>query len=91
MQKYLKASRLNSANQASRGGVTIFDMESEIVFHDGLSNLLRDVAIRTIVLLLIGGRLTLVPIPFVDFGVVRRRRGLLGRWFLRTCRYSTTE
>ena len=45
------------------------------VFHDGLSNLLRDVAIRTIVLLLICGRLILAPIPFVDFGVIRRGVG----------------
>src|SRR5580700_7745973 len=61
------------------------------VFHDGLSNLLRDVAIRTIVLLLICGRLILAPIPFVDFGVVRRRRGLLGRWLLRIRHYSSTK
>src|SRR5580693_5545974 len=61
------------------------------VFHDGLSNLLRDVAIRTIVLLLICGRLILTPIPFVDLGVVRRRRRLLGRWFLRRRHHPSSQ
>src|SRR5579872_1603054 len=62
-----------------------------LVFHDGLSNLLGDVAIRTIVLLLICGRLILAPITLIDFGVVRRRRRLLGRWFLRRRYNSRTQ
>src|SRR5579872_990042 len=62
-----------------------------LVLHEGLSNLLRDVAIRTIVLLLICGRLILAPIAFVDFGVVGRRRGLLGRWLLRRRQYASTK
>src|ERR1043166_7460445 len=54
-----------------------------LVFHNGLSNLLRDVAVGTIIFLLIGGRLVLAAILLVDFGVVRRGRALLGRWVLR--------
>ena len=56
------------------------------VFHDGLSYLLRDVAVRTIVLLLIRGRLILALIPFVNLGIVWRRRGRLASWFLRIVR-----
>src|SRR5580700_3676397 len=60
-----------------------------LVFHDGLTNLLRDVAIRTIVLLLICGGLVLIPIPFVDLGVVWS--SWLSCGFLRKCERSTAE
>src|ERR1035441_7330748 len=52
------------------------------VFHNRLPNLLRDIAVGTILLLLIGRGLILVAISLIHFGVVSRWRGRLPCWLL---------
>jgi hypothetical protein len=55
-----------------------------------LSNLLGDVAIRTIVLLLIRRGLAGAPIPLINLGIVCCRRGLTV-WLLRMDQYSNAK
>src|ERR1035437_988009 len=55
------------------------------VLHNGLPNLLSDIAVGTILLLLIGRGLMLAAISLIDPGIVNCWSSLLTSWFLRKC------
>src|ERR1039458_1149134 len=55
------------------------------VLHNGLPNLLSDIAVGTILLLLISRGLMLAAISLIDLGIVNCWSSLLTSWFLRKC------
>jgi hypothetical protein len=59
-----------------------------LVCHTRYSYLLRDITVRTFLVLVAGRGLACASVPFIGLGIVRGWWGRLTGWFLGTCQYS---